>query len=364
MSNLKYSLLAGAAFALGTALATTGAAAMGPNYAGKTVTIIVPTKEGGGTDRFARVLQPYLSKYLPGKPTVVSLNKPGGGSVRGANWFEKSGRKDGSEVFVGGGSLTASYLFNKKAKFDLRKWRPVMLAAFGYCFYAHKDVGLSGKDIVSDIAKLKKTTPLLMGAKNKKSGEIPAFLAYDMVGLNHAKPVFGLSSGKRRKATLRGETQFSIDTGLKCGKIKKFEKKGMLNLYMTMGILKDDKIVRDPMFPKLPTVIEVTEKVTGKKPTGEVLSAHRHLLATIIMSNKSLWLPANTPEPVYQAYVKAVTAMLVDKDFKKQTKKTFGVYPQAVGADAEKMRDSGFNFKPSTKIWIDNWIEKRMNAGS
>lgn len=208
--------------------------------------------------------------------------------------------------------------------------------AFGFCFYAHKSVGVKGKDISADIATLKKTTPLLMGAKNKTSGEIPAFLAYDMLSLNHAKPVFELSSDKRRKATLRGETQFAIDTGLKCGKVKKFENKGMVNMYLNMGILKDGKIVRSPMFPKLPSVVEVAEKVTGKKPSGEVLSAHRHLLATIFMSNKSLWLPAQTPEPVYQAYFKAVTAMLADKEFKKFTTKTFGKYPQAVGKDAEK----------------------------
>jgi len=363
MFRSKYSILVGAA-AVGTAFAATPAVAMGPNYEGKTVQIIAPTKEGGGTDRFARLLGRFLGEHLPGKPNVVVFNKPGGASVRGANWFEKKGLNDGTQVFVGGGSLTASYLFKKKIKFDLNKWRPVMLAAFGYCFYAHKDVGLAGNDIKSDIAKLRKTKPLLMGAKNKTSGEIPAFLAYDMLGLNNASPVFGLSSGKRRKATLRGETQFSIDTGLKCGKIRKFEKKGMLKLYMTMGILKDGKIVRDPMFPKLPTVMEATETVTGKKPTGDVLSAHKHLLAAIIMSNKTLWLRADTPEPVYQAYVKAVKAMLADKAFKKFTKKTFGVYPQAVGADAVKMRDAGLNLKPSTKKWILEWIDRRMVTGS
>ena len=40
------------------------------NFAGKTVTWVVPFKEGGGTSRFARFIQPFLKKYLPGNPDV------------------------------------------------------------------------------------------------------------------------------------------------------------------------------------------------------------------------------------------------------------------------------------------------------
>ena len=60
-----------------------------PGYAldlsGKTVTILVPFREGGGSDTLARFLQPHLKAALPGNPDIVVLNKPGGGSVTGVS---------------------------------------------------------------------------------------------------------------------------------------------------------------------------------------------------------------------------------------------------------------------------------------
>jgi len=40
-------------------------------YEGKTITIVVGYKPGGGYDRYARLFQKYLPRYIPGNPTVV-----------------------------------------------------------------------------------------------------------------------------------------------------------------------------------------------------------------------------------------------------------------------------------------------------
>jgi tripartite-type tricarboxylate transporter receptor subunit TctC len=45
-----------------------------PNFAGKTVTIVVGYKAGGGYDATARLLARYLPKHIPGKPTVIVQN--------------------------------------------------------------------------------------------------------------------------------------------------------------------------------------------------------------------------------------------------------------------------------------------------
>ena len=49
------------------------------DFSGKSVTLSIAFSVGGGSDRWARVYAPYLSKYLPGNPTVVVRNMPGGG---------------------------------------------------------------------------------------------------------------------------------------------------------------------------------------------------------------------------------------------------------------------------------------------
>lgn len=53
-------------------------------YKGKTLTIVVPYGAGGGYDRWARLLSPYLQQYL-GLAAVRIVNKPGGGGIVGTN---------------------------------------------------------------------------------------------------------------------------------------------------------------------------------------------------------------------------------------------------------------------------------------
>ena len=49
----------------------------------------MPFKEGGGTSRFSRFIQPFLTKYLPGNPTIKIMHIPGGGAIKGSNYFQK-----------------------------------------------------------------------------------------------------------------------------------------------------------------------------------------------------------------------------------------------------------------------------------
>ena len=75
-----------AAAALGGGVALAPIAASAADFSGKTVTIIVPFKEGGGTSRFARFIQPFLTKYLPGNPDIQIMHIPGGGAIKGSNY--------------------------------------------------------------------------------------------------------------------------------------------------------------------------------------------------------------------------------------------------------------------------------------
>ena len=61
--TLKLALLACASLPL--------AAAAQPNFSGKTVTLVVGYKPGGGYDATARMLARHLPNHLPGKPTVI-----------------------------------------------------------------------------------------------------------------------------------------------------------------------------------------------------------------------------------------------------------------------------------------------------
>ena len=71
------------------------------DFSNKTITWVVPFKEGGGTSRFARFIQPFLTKYLPGNPDIQIMHIPGGGAIKGSNYFQKNAIESAGGKFIG-----------------------------------------------------------------------------------------------------------------------------------------------------------------------------------------------------------------------------------------------------------------------
>ncbi|MEL0108086.1 MAG: hypothetical protein VW802_14215 [Rhodospirillaceae bacterium] len=333
------------------------------DFSGKKIQLIVPFKEGGGGDRYGRLWRPFLQKHLPGNPRVLVVNKPGGGSIRGNNWFEANAKNDGSMAMIGSTSTFTSFVFGgKKVKYNMINWRAVITSPLGTQFYARADTGMTGKDIVADIKALR-GKQLFAAGKTPTSAELRQFLLYDLFGLN-VKPVFGLSSGKRRKATLRGEIHLTYDsTGAFVKKAQKYVKKGTVVHYMTFGIVgPGNKIIRDPAFPNLPTAWEVYKMLYGKELSGKPDTALRHILNMGTMASKALLLPKGTSDAVYNAYLDAVKKSLKDKKFQKIAEKEIGSYPQALGKEAESVIKNAVDIHPSTKKWLTNWIKNKFNV--
>ena len=89
-----------AAAAVALALSASPAAAQAPILAGKTVTVVIGFGPGGGYDAWARVVARHLGKHLPGNPTVVPQNMPGGGSLNAANHIYAIAPKDGTMLAI------------------------------------------------------------------------------------------------------------------------------------------------------------------------------------------------------------------------------------------------------------------------
>ena len=67
-------------------------------YAGKTVTIVTSTGPGGSYDLVARLVAKYMPQYLPGTPTMIVRNMPGGGHVVASNYMATVAPKDGTTI--------------------------------------------------------------------------------------------------------------------------------------------------------------------------------------------------------------------------------------------------------------------------
>jgi tripartite-type tricarboxylate transporter receptor subunit TctC len=348
---------ASAAVAIGASSAFAGV-----DFAGKKVTIIVPFGEGGGADVYARLFQPYLSKYLPGSPTVIVRNQPGGGSVKGANKFQEAD-PDGLTAMACSTSTLVNYVIGgEKVKYDVLSWRPVILSPHGTIFYASPETGVKGKDIVADIMALRKAT-LMFGAKNPTSAELRGFLAFQMLGINSVTPVFGLSSGEQRKAFLRGELNINYDTvGSYSSKAAKFVKEGKLVPIFNMGYgASDGSIKRDPAYPEMATITEAYEKVNGKAPSGPSAKAYMAFLHMGVSASKSFVLPKGTPDEIVDVWVSTAKKVVADPEFRKTAKKIIGPYEQSYGKDAANVLKMATGIDPETKAWLKGWVKERFN---
>ncbi len=92
-------------------------------YKGKTLTIVVSTGVGGVFDLTARTVAKYLPKYIPGNPTIIVKNMPGGGHVLATNFMFNQAAKDGTFIgLVNNGMPLHQVLDGRGVRFDARKF--------------------------------------------------------------------------------------------------------------------------------------------------------------------------------------------------------------------------------------------------
>ncbi|TMA64796.1 MAG: hypothetical protein E6J73_06390, partial [Deltaproteobacteria bacterium] len=92
----RYAILIGAFVALLPRAEAFYAAA--PFYEGKTLTIIQGRSAGGLGDVRVRTAIPYLKKYLPGNPHIISIYVASAGGIQAGNMMAKTIKNDGLTI--------------------------------------------------------------------------------------------------------------------------------------------------------------------------------------------------------------------------------------------------------------------------
>jgi tripartite-type tricarboxylate transporter receptor subunit TctC len=126
---MRFSLALAAILALALGSPRFGLAQSSP-FEGKTITIVVGFKAGGGYDRTARILARHLPKYLAGKPNVIVQNMPGANSITAANHVYAVAKPDGLTIGTFNRNLVLAQLTNVPGvKFDMTKFAWIGSAA-------------------------------------------------------------------------------------------------------------------------------------------------------------------------------------------------------------------------------------------
>jgi len=341
-------------------LPTMEAAAQKVDFSGKRIEMVVPFPPGGGSDVYSRALAPFFEKHLPGNPTIIIRNVPGGGSITGANQFQSRARPDGLHVLVCSSSTVMNYVFKRdKFQLDLNKMVPIILSPQGSVVYASPALGVTG---ARDIAKLKGQA-LTFGGGGPTGAEMRMTITFELLGLD-VKYVWGIARGPTRLAFERGEFNINYDTTPAFLKnASKLVKAGKAVPLFALGVLDEaGNLQRDPNFKELPSFAEVYETMHGKKPSGPAYEAWKSVLKMGVMANKSILLPAGTPKPIVDAWRAAAQKTLADPEFEKQAAKVIEGYPQFVGDSAAPIMSTATTVPPDVWEWIKAFLKTKHDV--
>jgi tripartite-type tricarboxylate transporter receptor subunit TctC len=91
-------------------------------FEGKTMSYLVGSTAGGGSDLIARLVARHFERHIPGKPRIDIINKPGAGGLIAVNELYNLRKPDGlSFAAINPSALFAMSASNDAIKFELQK---------------------------------------------------------------------------------------------------------------------------------------------------------------------------------------------------------------------------------------------------
>jgi tripartite-type tricarboxylate transporter receptor subunit TctC len=298
--------LLGAAMILGL---TAQLQAQTPYYQGKTIRLIQGRNPGGSGDTRVKLVAPYLKKYIPGGPTVVSEYMDGGGGRKAANYIFNNARPDGLTIgHVSSGIVTSAVLGEGGVQYDIDKfiWLGATDSAFHYAFLVRKELGLT------NIEKLQSYSGLRIGATSIGHTTYTFGRSFAwLLGLKEPRFGLGYASVEVDLAIERGELDArSNNTAEIMRRFPDAFNKANFNILSVFKIPREDK---DPAFDHLP---EIDTFVKSER--------ERRLLALIRSTRQvgtPFLIPPGTPKEQVQLLREGMTKTFRDPDFQKEYRK-------------------------------------------
>lgn len=286
-------------------------------FAGETIDVIVPFGQGGATFVSAKFLEPYFEKHLPGNPEINVIDRPGGGSILGANWFQQNAEADGTTVLFTTSSTANPYLLGQEGvDYDLAGYRVAYSHPFGAVAYVAPSTGVTSAAGIKDAS-----VPLIYGGIAAAASDLPGLLSFEVLGLD-VKAVLGFDGrGPVRLAFEQGELNLDYQfTPVYLTQVVPSVEAGTAVPLWTGGAIEDGVLkARDPIAPELPSVYEVYETMNGAPPSGIEWDAYQAIASVTYAYGLTGYTHPDTPQEVIDIYAQAVADINADPDFQRES---------------------------------------------
>jgi tripartite-type tricarboxylate transporter receptor subunit TctC len=174
------------------------------------------------------------------------------------------------------------------------------------------------------------------------------------------KLIFGYDKYVARTAILRGETQMMHETSPLT--ITVWKQEPDIGVAFTSGQLDDaGNVVRDPLLPDVPTIIEIYQETKGRLPSTAELGAYKAYLGGGCGMGRGYWLPPGTSPEIVRAFRKAMADMVKDPGFIKAAGPRLEGFDPVVGEKADKLLQNTLGQPPEALAWLKNWLATDYN---
>ncbi|MBT5051563.1 MAG: hypothetical protein HOM58_23920 [Rhodospirillaceae bacterium] len=287
------------------ALAAFGAPAMAADYfAGKTITVQVPSGSGGTYHVYCQLVQRNLANYIPGNPKTLIQNMPGAGGAKSASYMQNVAPKGGQLIaMIAPGVITTPLV--RKVRYDARtfNWLGAPAARAAGVFFWHTTGVTKLQDILDN-----KTTIASSGFAS--SGSIFPRLVNATLGAK-MKIILGYKGG--------GAMNLSVEKGETMGRNNFLS--GFTGVRPTW--LPKKKIIPIIMYgPKSssPYAQGVPHLGDLLKP-GTMEAKMFRVLNTNLEVGQAFYVPPGAPKNVTAILEKSFVKMMDDPEFKRRVEK-------------------------------------------
>ena len=350
-------MMASTALAVIFGLATMAQAA---DFSGKTIEVIVPFGQGGATFVSAKFLEPYFEKHLPGNPEIDVIDRPGGGSILGANWFEQNAKSDGTTILFTTSSTANPFVLGQEGvEYRLADYRVAYSHPFSAVAYVSPSTGVTSADSIKDAS-----SPLIYGGIAAAASDLPGLLSFEVLGLD-VKTVLGFNGrGPVRLAFEQGELNLDYQfTPVYLTQVVPSVEAGTAVPLWTGGAIEDGVLkARDPIAPDLPSVYEVYETMNGEAPSGIEWDAFQGVASVTYAYGLTGYMHPDTPEDVLDAFEQAVAAINADPEFQEESKKVTNGARLNAGADTEQAIKAALSPSDEVKDYLRNLLSEKYGV--
>lgn len=289
-------------------------------FADKSIDIIVPFSPGGATFVSAKFLEPYFEKHLPGNPEINVIDRPGGGSLLGANWFEQNAKADGTTILFTTSSTANPFVLGQKGvEYRLADYRVAYSHPFSAVAYVSPSTGVTKASEIKDAKQ-----PLVYGGIAAAASDLPGLLSFEVLGLD-VKSVLGFKGrGPVRLAFEQGAVNldYQFTPVYLTQVVPSIESGAAVALWTGGSIDEDGKLTqRDPIAPDLPSVHEVYVDMNGSEPSGIEWDAFQGIASVTYAYGLTGYMHPDAPQDVIDIFASTVEAINADPEFQAESQK-------------------------------------------